>query len=83
MERTLELTIRLDKNNPCGFVIDTYEYQSSLSNGTYGKTLDEHKDQLWNEVLSWVYLMQEEQEEEESEEESAHYAEMLNEQEEE
>ena len=83
MERTLELTIRLDKNNPCGFVIDTCETQTCMCNGTWGETEQEQKDQLWNEVLSWVYLMQEEQEEEGSEEESAYYAEMLNEQEDE
>ena len=64
MERTLELTIRLTKENPCGFVIDTYETQTGVCAGTWGKTKEEQMYQLWNEVMSWVFIMQERQEEE-------------------
>ena len=81
MERTLELTIRLTKENPCGFVIDTYETQTCMSAGTWGETEEEQKEQLWNEVISWVYLMKEEQEDEDSELEADHFFEMINEQE--
>ena len=69
MERELTLTIGISEN---GYpYVETMDVQSGLTMkvssekwDTFTQAMDRVQKALWNEVSSWIYLMQDEQEEE-------------------
>lgn len=69
MERELTLTIGISEN---GYpYVETMDVQSGLTMkvsgekcDTFPQSMDTVKAALWDEVSSWIYLMQDEQEEE-------------------
>ena len=67
MEKTIEVTITVNKNGEASFYFQDVESGCDNEIFTYVALAGEKKEELANELLSWMYLISEEVEDEETE----------------